>query len=357
MRKVSLPVIYIFAVLAITSCGDDDPGVDPNIEIANAQNLTEERSIPVSELSQGVSISGGTKQSGSAPAPTGTLDFQIGSNSQEAFQGTGFDITFSSNDDIAGAYIQLLDVDGTKVEGYFDVPADKFSTNGRRGPGTKSSSVGRRTAEGDLLINVDFDQVIEPGQFCYEICIYDAIGNISVVEQVCVEVEAWGGNASIVGEWIFDRSAPDDEDNDLTTVECQGGQLLQDVLYSKVLRDDWIFVLNADGSYYEEYFVEEEILDEQQSSATCTAVYAEATVTEDDTYLGFWAFNETDETLTVVDFEHQDRLDPNNNEVYDDGQLYFEGVKAEVINGELVLTEVDIEDGVEVEYKVFFKRK
>ncbi|TRX49207.1 hypothetical protein FNH22_27575 [Fulvivirga sp. M361] len=54
---------------------------------------------------------------------------------QEGFLTSGFDITFSSTSIIAGAYIQLLDVNGNKADGYFDVTASKFDINGRRRKG------------------------------------------------------------------------------------------------------------------------------------------------------------------------------------------------------------------------------
>ncbi len=349
------------SVIFFASCSDDDPGVDPNIEIANNQNLTEERSITTSELSQGVEIFGASKETGTAPAPTGNLAFQVESNSQEAFQATGFDIEFTTSTEIAGAYVQLKDVDGNNAEGYFDIPATSINANGRRrsvknGP-IKPSPFGKRKAEGSLSIEVDFSTAVLPGQFCYEICVYDEAGNISAPQEVCVEVEAWGGNAEIVGEWVFVRSEPINENEiDLLTINCDSGQTLEEVPETKELQNDWIFVLNADGSYYEQYFVEEEPLDEEQTAANCSPVYEEAQVTEDDKYLGFWAYNEEAETLTVVDFESIDNVDGDSFE-YEEGSVYLEGVTVEVINGELVIMETEIEDGIEVMYKEIFRRR
>lgn len=360
MKRLSYTMVCA-SIIFFASCSDDDPEVDPNVELANSQNLTEERAITTAELSQGVTISGASKEAGSAPTPSGNLTFQVQAGSQGAFQSSGFDVEFTTSTEIAGAYIQLKDLDGNNVDGYFDVPATSINANGRKrsdnsGP-AKPSPFGRRKAEGSLAIDVDFAATVLPGQFCYEICVYDQAGNISEPQEVCVEVEAWGGNAEIVGEWLFVRSEPIDENEiDLVPINCDNGQTLEGVAETRELQNDWIFVLNADGSYYEQYFVEEELLDEEQTMASCSPVYKEAEVTEDDKYLGFWAYNEEAETLTVIDFEGVDNVGEDNFE-YEGGAVYLEGVTVEVINGELVIIETEIENGVEVMYKEIFRRR
>ena len=333
------------------SCNDDDTNdLDSEMALEQAQNASEDREIPIAELEANIEIPGAIKKTGAAPAPTGTLDFQITTEDQEGFLGSGFDITFSSANVIAGAYIQLLDVNGNKVDGYFDIPASKFDLNGRRRSGPlKNSSLGRIKEEGDLLIDVNFEEAIKPGRFCYEICIYDDQNNISRIEQICVEIEAWGGNASIVGEWIFDRREPDNE-SAIPPVYCDNGDTLTNVPNEIILQDIEIFVLNADGSYYEEYTYEDQDLDYDQSKATCTAVYEDAEL-ERERYNGFWAFNETDKTLTVIDFEFVDLLNPDQGELFEDGDIYLEGVLVEVINNELVITDPDGNE------KEIYKRK
>ena len=346
----------VFVGLLMVSCSKDD---DPTLE--NEQNAIEERIIPASELGAGIEIVGGTKKNGALPTPNGNLDFDINPDQQEAFQSFGFDVRFSSTASITGAYIQFQDMSGNKADGYFDVSLSD-AENGRFHHGhlkkTNTLLSGARTNEDDELeINVDFDKTILPGQFCYEICVYDAEGNISQPQKVCVKVEAWGGNAAIAGEWVFDRNEPVDEGDNQRTVYCKDDQTIT-VDYRLTEKEEWTFVLNEDGSYYE---ILEQIyigLDFPASAASCSVVYFEETEEEKDKYSGHWAYNEEEQTLTVVDFKYEDLLDASNNEVDEEGELYFEGAKAEVIDGELVLTATYTEeDGVTETEKYIFKRK
>ena len=358
-----------------SSCSNDDevgPTVDssPEVtlggdpEVANAQNQTEENAISVGELSANIVIDGATKRTGAPPAPAGTLDFQIAADeSQEAFQQTGFSIRFTSSSTIRGAYIQFQDVDGNAIDGYYDVPVsyirNRTASLGKSAPVKKSPLIGARTSEEEReqFIAVDFEKALAPGQFCYSICLYDDAQNISRVETSCVEVEAWGGNAALVGEWLFDRyeSSDGEEEDEMSTITCDNGGTVE-AKYDKIIRREHLFVLEEDGSYYEIHDSEYQPLNDSTTRADCVASYYESE-TEKVKYSGFWAYNERAETLTVIDFSYEDLLDTDHNSEYEDGSVYFEGVSAEVVNGELVLTETDVEDGVTYTEKVFFKRK
>ncbi len=354
MKKLNLfftSIMFVSVFLFSCSSDDDSPAVDDG---ANA----EEREIPVAELTSGITIPGAKMETGTPPSPSGALNFVTSTAQKEAFLNNGFNISFTSTGAVAGAYIQFQDVNGNAVPGYFDIPSTAFNN----GDGNKTSGIkgkkktlftSKMNEEGELEINVDFEETVSPGKFCYAICIYDAEGNISQIEEVCVEVESWGGNTTIVGEWIFDREEPTDpENNDTTTIQCENGSTLTDIPYNMEEKDEWIFVLNEDGSYYETYDEKGKNLDIQQSQTSCTAVYTNEYM-YNDKYSGNWAFNEEAGTLTVVDFKYENLLNTEQNEEYTDGSLYFEGAKVEVIDGELVITGLDGDPNE----KVIFKRK
>ncbi|MEM6830969.1 MAG: hypothetical protein AAF551_10685 [Bacteroidota bacterium] len=330
----------------MTSCGNDDDtslSNQGNAQLANEQNATEETKIPTSTLETGIKIAGATENTGTPPAPNSDLDFELNADLTEAFQGSGLNIEFSSDEAIAGAYILFKDVDGNATSSYLDVPSSVFN-NGR----SSKQSISKRSAFSTARTLEDFDNIIEvgfgsdvpAGQFCYDICVYDASNNISQISTVCVTVEAWGGNASIVGEWVFDRGEPADEFDSKTTINCENGQTIE-VEFEQVIKNEWTFALNEDGTYFEIYDEEGKPLDIPATEESCTASYQEEPERDNSKYSGNWAYNEENQTLTVVDFKFEDFLDATRNETDEVGELYFVGVKAEVISGQLVLTDTN----------------
>lgn len=360
-RTTNLMMACLCLGLLFSSCSKEEevsPISKEAEEEAQLQNASEEQAIPIATLSQGIVITGAEKESGTPPTPTGKLDFTLSSDQQEAFQRTGFTIEFSTDMPVTGAYIRFLDTEDNAANHYFDasLSADQGSRFAPSRNSVKKSTLSHaRTMQDNQEISVSFDESVPAGRFCYEICVYDDQGNISAPQKVCVEVEAWGGNASIVGEWIFDRSEPADDNNEKDTLQCENGQeIITD--YYKEYENEWTFVLNGDGSYYEIYNETEESLDYEASRSSCSAVYEESE-TDSDKYSGNWSYNEQAQTLTVVDFKYENLLDAADNEEYEEGDVYFEGVAAEVIAGELVLTETSTEDGSTVVEKAIFRRK
>lgn len=361
MKKFNISVIIILLMMLSVSCSSDSNNEGPsgNDELARLQNESENRNIPVSELNAGVIIEGATIINGTPPAPTNTIDLQIESNTQEAFQENGFSIKFSSDDTFSGAYILLLDADGNKSDSYFEVSSssilDAKSAPKKTSKGGVTSKINKLN-EDDFEIEVDFSSVIKPGKFCYEICLFDENGNVSSIESVCVEVEAWGGNSEIVGEWRYDRdnaSAIDDTE----IVACDNGETIEVNFEGPNNNEEWILVLNADGTYYETYIGVEEYLDFTASRETCTAQYISDDV--NDKFYGNWAYNEDLKTLTIIDFGYENNLDPSQNEIIENGSVYFDGndTTAEVVNNELVITENYFDGSQNITYSIFFKRK
>lgn len=381
MKKVLLSLSVL--ALSLLSCNKDDSSSESssgNQNLANAQNATEEAAIPLAVLESGIKIEGANKINGQAPAVNSDLAFTLESNEQEAFQDSGLDIKFSASGNISGAYIQFKDVDGNASGNYFDVPASAFisefdsrkslnifktnhssakviSQNFSVSPVQPDEGFDNNNNRG--VINIDFENV-PAGQFCYDICLYDGDQNVYVIQEVCVEVEAWGGNSSIVGVWEFNRivnnfeEASDDQifdEEGLSTIICDSGETLTYDSNNQTKDDKpYVLTLNEDGTYLETDSGSYSFLNYLETTKTCTVVFEESTDFSYK-YSGNWAFNEDNNTLTIIDFKYEDLLDPSKNTEYPDGELYFDGVEAEVINGELKLG--DQEGTIEA----FFTRK
>ncbi|OEK07734.1 hypothetical protein A8C32_16650 [Flavivirga aquatica] len=355
MKKLNLLfILTVFTTLTFTSCSSND---DSNS--GSKEEETGTVKIPLTTIEQGVSIEGAVKNQGTPPAPNSNLDFQISTTNQDAFLNSGFNIQFASNDNIAGAYIVLKDTDGNNASDYLDVPASAFNNEGGSKSGkssAKSKKVDRSTTnkakedEENDTIKVSFDTHVPVGNFCYDICLYDASNNISQIQTICVTINSWGGNTSIVGEWVFDRE--DDNNNNSTTITCDNEDTIE-ANYDKIIKEEWTFVLNEDGTYYEIYNDEFQSLNYSESEASCTVTYDTEIKKENEKFSGNWTYNEDDKTLTVIDFKREDFIDSSKNEEFENGEVYFAKVIVEVISGQLVITETDGDDII----KIYFNKK
>ena len=352
--------VFLITLLSFLtfSCGRNDvDSSTTNEDLAQKQNETENRITPVSELNSGIRIDGALSKTGTPPSPTGNLNFQISTEKQEAFQEYGFNIKFSTTDEIAGAYILFQDTDGNLLDNYLDVPLSALESG--KSSNTKTPMVSKKSSKkqnlltgDDYIVDVDFDSIL-PGNFCYDICLYDANGNISVIQNVCVEVEAWGGNFEIIGEWIYDSS---NDDNTYTEdISCANG----DTVTANFNDDEetWTLVLNANGSYYETYIGIENVIDYEATLNSCTLISSKENY--EDKYLGNWAYNEDKETFTIIDFRYENILDASEIENYPDGSVYFNGIDttAKIISDNLVIIETYSEFNETYTNTYTFKRK
>ena len=172
------------------------------------------REIPVDEIKNGVTITGGTLKTGSAPAPNSNINFEVASNSQSVTQNSDFEINFKSTANITKAYLQLKDASGNKIDGYYEVPVNTGSSSpnrlAKKQPSKPNKLASPRT---DSLPYYSIDANVAPtvaaGTFWYSYCVVDDQGNISQVQTVCVTIASWGGNPNIVGEWVFEKNVPE----------------------------------------------------------------------------------------------------------------------------------------------------
>lgn len=313
MKKITrvasvLAISFCLGSTFLLSCSDDDTPSLGNEELANEQNATEENLISVTQLNSGVELVGATKESGTPPAPNSTMDFRINTDKQTAVQRRGFEIKFSSDDAIAGAYVRLKNVDSTPMDGYFKIPssmfnnfrvADELSSNGRL--------VNIQEEYYDFEIGVRFDESISAGQFCYDICLYDDENNISQVQEVCLEVEAWGGNAAMVGTWKLVGGV---HVGHLSDMSCIGGGSIKGVDHYKEVKKEIIVTFNRDGSFTEKASVEGYYIDYEETVSSCTLVYDTEKDIESRRLSGNWAFDEEQNIPIIVCFNYEDFLDP-----------------------------------------------
>ncbi|GGG40349.1 hypothetical protein GCM10011414_07320 [Croceivirga lutea] len=333
---------------------DDTTGDDDNSDDDTTDDTT---SIALEQISSEITIVDGTAVQGLPPQPNGSLDFQIATEDQSAYLGTGFLITVSSDDTPTGAYILFKDANGNAAESYFDVnfAAEKSAKRlGLRGKHATTSQTAKMVD--NQFIEVAFTQNMPTGNFCYDICLYDNANNISQIVTRCVTVDEWGGDTNITGNWLFDRELENgivlSNDAGETTVACNAGGSIT-VLEEMIEKDDWFLSLQPGGDYYEEYDFLSYDLDVDKTAADCEAAYLTTEIAYKDRYIGKWSYNASG--LTIVDFAYEDLNDSANNETFESGELYFYEVDAEIIDGELVLSETVSFEGEAVTYQAIFK--
>ncbi|WP_109436901.1 hypothetical protein [Aquimarina sp. AU119] len=318
MKKLSF-FLLASLLLVIIGCSSDDDSPTGGNDVAS--NPEEETVLNPADVTSGITIENATVNNGTPPSPTGEIAFTMDNTNQSAFLKNGFDISFNAPANYAGAYIQLASTDGTKATNYFDVSANK-SKSVRKNTGVFSRS--SKMDNNNVEIDVNFGDAIPPGKFCYILCIYDDAGNISDPVEVCVEIEAWGGNPALVGTWNYTKLIEDgvtilpgeESDCGSTTINCANEQeLVIENAFCYIL-DSFKLTINNDGTYEYRSDETDNDLDFNASTETCTAVFQP----EGTSYYiskGNWAYDEEEKRMTLIEFEY----------VEASGDQVFEGVE------------------------------
>jgi hypothetical protein len=286
-------------------------------------------------VSDGIIISGATKISSELPIANGAIAFEL-QDTGSALLNEGFEIPFTvaNTVDIAGAYVQISSTDGTTANAYYDIPSTSF---GRQSIPVISNARKNRSRMMDFeqSIDIGFNASVPAGQFCYTICLYDATGNITLPQNVCLTIENFGGNSDLIGVWNMTNITDTDADgtgsggigDDICftdTVQCNNGDTL--VLpycdnYS-LLR----FTLNADGTYLLEEEATYTDYDYDASISSCSLVnLPESTYTY--VSAGNWAYNQTAQRLVTVEYTY---TETENGEVFTgsnpvgQGEIFFD---------------------------------
>lgn len=345
------------SLLIATSCGKDTA---ENVadELEKEAEQLEQTPLDANSVSDNVLIKGSTKVPGVPPTPNEGITLDVSDTSKTAFLGEGFDISLNSDTEIAGAYIQFKTADGTFADNYHNVNIDANTNTSNKLVRLKKKSLISVAAkpDSDATLDVDFNAEIEPGTFCYVICIYDAAGNISAPSEVCVTVESWGGSSAAIGRWVMVKEEKIEEDgsirtflsgvescDEVDTLNCANTDTLETSRNCITINKENL-TINTDGTYSYEYDENYKYLDSVTSEANCEAVF------EDDSYIhiskGKWAFKSEDNTLVFLEFEYSDGIET---EIYEEGnaELLFDGEVT--LNGENLI-------GVMGEYKAFFEK-
>jgi len=165
------------------------------------------------------------------------------------------------------------------------------------------------------------DQTVPPGKFCYTICVYDTDGNISLPQTVCVEVEAWGGNNEIVGNWKYEKEETTrngkttvtnlnqkDCDNlsGSSTLTCENQETLSYDSYCDTILSLQLNI-NSDGTQSSLSESTEDRINFELSRDQCK----EIRIIEDYKYgsSGNWAYDEEQKKITFIEFVSTETID------------------------------------------------
>lgn len=331
MKFSKLGLLFLFATTLI-NCSDDPPTSDDIAEIEeemtdgdtteDTDSANQESTLLNADLvSDGLVLEGASKIESELPQPNGAISFAVASDGS-AIINEGFDINFTTAPDvtIAGAYLQIKATDGTAAAAYYDIPSGSF--NRFNDIAMHPNKIGhRRMMDIDQTIDIGFDTTIPAGQFCYTLCVYDDLGNISLPEEICLTVENFGGNADLVGVWnmtnyqesyngmtisaglgetfCFEDQLLCNNGDFLDIIECSSFELLR-------------FTINADGSYTLEEEVIDSDYDYDQTVSSCTVIER-----PDTTYgyvsSGKWAYNQTQERVVFIEYSF---TEDDNGEIY-----------------------------------------
>ena len=360
-------LLFVFVGLLLFSCSSDDE-TTPN---------SEETQIEIQKVLDNIIVEGATKNTGAPNAPNQAISFELNKENTSAVMVDGFNIELNSNDNITGAYLQIKGNDGAVADGYYDIDLSQVGykttsveNNELRTQLLKSKKRARKKSnfEEDVRIDIDFTPTIEPGTFCYVVCVYDANGNISAPQEVCVTVESWGGNDDLVGVWNYTKTEEFYDGVTETanvgeldcyddTISCSNGQESLD--YSECYGiDSFKFTINSNGTYEYEVFSTDDYLDYSASRDACQIIKEDGEVY----YLsrGNWAYDQAKGEIVLVGLEYVETYNGmTESGTYDEGDANVFELKATASGNTMILTEEYFDPaGVLMEYyKYYFDKQ
>lgn len=364
--KIIFRSAVITAFLIVTSCGKET-AQDIVKQLEEETELLEKTPLEANQVSDNVVIEGATKHDGLPPTPNEAISLDVSNAEKNAVLNEGFNIPLSSDGAITGAYVQFKSDDGTMADSYYDIDITANLSNSGKSGYRNLTKKGLRSlaAKVDgITLDIDFNSTIEPGTFCYEICVYDNEGNISAPQEVCVTVESWGGSQDVVGTWhlvkeiekingITETLLPGDIDcAEDSTVECDGGGQVTASYYCYIT-ESLTVIFNADGTYEFDSKDTDKELDVAATKASCEAVYEEF----NDDYLskGNWAYVQAEKRLIMVEYQYtEDYQGEIETHTYSEGDapLLFEG-EAKIEGGSFIIS---IDEDSNDSYKVYLEK-
>ncbi len=365
--KIIFRSALVAALLIATSCGKDDDGGNSSQLEEQAEQL-EQTPLEANTVADNVLIEGGSKMEGMPPTPNEAISLDISKAEKTAFLNEGFNIPVSSDGDIVGAYLQFKDNDGNLADNYYDINLSQNTSFKRilENRDSKKRSPRQVSKVDEANLDIDFNNRIEPGTFCYAICVYDGNGNISAPSDVCITVESWGGNNAITGKWDLVKQEYKYGDTEGITVvgeeDCNGGSYFimcaDETTYTYnncYTADSWELIFNADGTYK---YIEKgrfKGIDTFASSDACEPVYEEET---NDIYKsdGNWAYSAGENRLVLVEYSWSEEEDGivTGSETFAPGEAYllYDGA-IELEGNSLKISDI-VDD---IEYEILYLSK
>lgn len=350
--KIMLRTAAFAALILTVSCGKDTANTIADIFDEETEEV-ESTVLDIKTVSDNVLINGGTKMEGTPPTSNGSISLDVSNTGKTAFLNEGFDVSLNSDAEIKGVYIQFKSKDGIASDSYYDVNIET-NNSGKAGKSMRRRVAREKIARivnknDDAILDIDFNTSIEPGEFCYEICVYDANGNISDPQDVCLTVESWGGNSEVVGKWELVKTYSDSSPNDFKTTnedyceseivtrDCALGSITVEYGYESCDRIEYFEItMNSDGTYTERFKeVEKNIITDvvipsdltmEDLSSLCMYDFTdnEAVLTYEGD--GNWAYLSDEDSFIFIEYNYE--------EIYDgdtytdsfepgDGSLYY----------------------------------
>jgi len=362
----TLKYLVLFGItLTFTFCDSNDDSGDNEDTYVEEINITEQTPLEPNEVVSKLNIQGATIVNEAAPTPNGAIDFSLISTSTATIA-EGFDITFNTTENIEGAYLLISDVDGNLATSYFDIPESAFnslqpnSTNRFQSIFDSPSNNKRNGGEGLTITINNFLESLSNGIFCYQLCVYDSNGNISVPQTQCVTIETLGGNDFLVDRWDLKRYEESYNGININIGlneeycyqemgTCENGNSI--ALPYCYTYNEFYMTLNTDGTY--RLFIEESDtnFDYSASLSSCSIVSEPDGLYQYDSE-GIWAFNESNGKLLMAEYFSRSI---ENGEIYEEfygagnAQLLFD-TPIEIIGNTFVLNFNDPDDDYQAIY-------
>ena len=322
--------MFITGFLIFSCAKDDEPSNDEVTLQPKDLAIIELENTPLDIANFSVSINGATEKTAEI-IPNGAIALTVPSTKSLAFSGEGFTVKFNSDADFKGVYLQLQNTDGTKADSYFDKEMSSSSSSYKKFKSSKNikatflsknAKMAKKNEDAPFEFDVDFGAAIQLGTFCYSICAYDAEGNVSEPQEVCVTVKAFGGNSNLVGTWSLSKSIEGEKtvypyeiyDEGYVNARCK--KYLEDLS----IQSGGTVIYNADGTYSYTYNVPAYISTKEviYDYETCTIVKEE---TQEKAHgwggKGKWSYDATSKRLITVEVSYLE-YDAAGNLVYED---------------------------------------
>ncbi|MGS0525558.1 hypothetical protein ACU8V7_10505 [Zobellia nedashkovskayae] len=225
----------------------------------------------------------------------------------------GFVVQLLSDKEITGAYLQFkATADALASESYFDVNLAENRAAGKATANKRSVRRDTKTSKSEFSwLDVDFGTEIKEGELCYLVCVYDAEGNISKPQEICVTVAGWAANSDLIGEWHYSKSetyypsgsveslAVGEETCNTYTFTCENTNSFE---YAECSIYDYeTFDFRADATYTHTYKRTSSRLDVEESEENCVATYEDNGLQFE--IKGKWTFDSERREIILVEYE------------------------------------------------------